>query len=281
MYWNEKYLDNLEQLYWKPKYLGLKSISQKKWSKEGDFISVPRALVNESGPLYSRGIKSSEFKDMIFRQEEILNQFFDIAMSVVSGPILAQLLGCHGLKNPPDAFHSIGREAQDRYGFDGNFTRHDGFFVSKNCAVGVELKLGSKSSLDQIAKYLLMFVSEEKFSGRKDHMELTYIVPGSAVGKHWSSTGLSGATLSKDEIIKAIESVKGESARGLLLSKSEKVVDTGLRVKLEAISWSEFDRRMELVCRELNPKQDGDACLLNVLKGMRAQLRLHPATEVV
>jgi hypothetical protein len=63
MAWNDKYWDIFSNLYWTPRYLGLKSIAQDKWRIDEDRISIPRALVgNKSGPLYTRSRTISETK---------------------------------------------------------------------------------------------------------------------------------------------------------------------------------------------------------------------------
>ena len=75
MTWNRKYWDILDQLYWTPKYLGLSSISKKKWTVRDGLVCVPAELVNKSGPLYTRGTKSGEMKEYLLRQKEILIRY--------------------------------------------------------------------------------------------------------------------------------------------------------------------------------------------------------------
>ena len=73
MNWTTKYWDALEQLYWTPKYLGLKSISRSHWQIEGDRVSVPVAMTNANGPLYRRATTARSFATTVRRQEETFN----------------------------------------------------------------------------------------------------------------------------------------------------------------------------------------------------------------
>jgi len=52
MAWNNKYWDIMDQLYWSPQYLGIRSIPKKHWKKQDGLICVPEELVNNTGPLY-------------------------------------------------------------------------------------------------------------------------------------------------------------------------------------------------------------------------------------
>lgn len=79
--WNAKYWDIIDDLYWNPKYLGLKSIPRKKWQISGERVSLALAdIANTSGPLYSRSRKSDDLRDHLRHQEEILNHVFNLAL---------------------------------------------------------------------------------------------------------------------------------------------------------------------------------------------------------
>ena len=156
MPWNDKYWDIISNLYWTPRFIGLKSISRDKWKVAGDWISIPRELVTSSnGPLYFRARKIDELKTYLHGQEEILNHFFNLVFSIAGDEILSTLF-CRPLEIVDHGpFDSIGREVGARYGWRDkeNVTQQDGFFVSPSSLIGVELKLDSTSWPEQIAKY--------------------------------------------------------------------------------------------------------------------------------
>jgi hypothetical protein len=63
-------------------------------------------------------------------------------------------------ENLPKISGSVGREIGLRYGWrkSENVTQQDGFFVSPSSLIGVELKLGSVSWAEQVAKYAALMV---------------------------------------------------------------------------------------------------------------------------
>lgn len=118
MAWNDKYWDIISNLYWTPRYLGLKSISRERWHVEGDRVWIPSELIaNTSGPLYSRSRTFSETKLYLNRQEEILNHIFNLVFSIAGDEVISRLL-CQPLRiSDQGPFESIGREIGLRYGW--------------------------------------------------------------------------------------------------------------------------------------------------------------------
>jgi hypothetical protein len=75
---------------------------------------------------------------------------------IVSGYPISATLTRVSRKSPG----SVGREIGLRYGWrkSENVTQQDGFFVSPSSLIGVELKLGSVSWAEQVAKYAALMV---------------------------------------------------------------------------------------------------------------------------
>ncbi len=198
MTWIDKYWDIVSNLYWTPRYLGLKSISRDKWLIDGDLISIPRELIwTTNGPLYFRERKFDDLKSYLHGQEEILNHLFDLTFSIAGDDVINQVL-CKPLGfDDTGPFNSIGREVGQRYGWrqQENVTQQDGFFVSPKSLVGVELKLGSTSWPEQIAKYMALMVWEEEQTERHNQVGLLFVVPENAVESHWGDVGLAGAAI--------------------------------------------------------------------------------------
>ena len=148
-------LGHYQQSLLDARYLGLQSISRDKWCIDGEVVSIPLALIaNASGPLYSRSRKFSETKAYLSGQEEILNHMFNLAFSIAADQVISRLL-CRPLEIvDPGPFESIGLEIGLRYGWGEheNVTQQDGFFITKSSLIAVELKLGSTSWPEQIAK---------------------------------------------------------------------------------------------------------------------------------
>ncbi|MCP4308855.1 MAG: hypothetical protein GY788_29065 [bacterium] len=64
-----KYWDIVDQFFWSPKYLGLRSIPKRHWEVGDGRISVPSDLVNSSGPLYSRRRRIADLKEDLHGME--------------------------------------------------------------------------------------------------------------------------------------------------------------------------------------------------------------------
>jgi len=145
MSWNSKYWDAVDNLYWTPKYLGIKSINKKFWGRTGDQICIPKKLVPNGCTLYTRRVKINEQIEQLHHSEEVLNHLFDITFAIAPDSLIEDILfrplGLHDA----GPFESIGREAAVRYnwGFK-NVTQHDGFFTSLKRSSLVPVALWSK-----------------------------------------------------------------------------------------------------------------------------------------
>ncbi len=117
MAWNDKYWDIISNLYWTPRYLGLKSIARDKWEVDATRVSIPKELIaNTSGPLYSRSRSFSQTRAYLNGQEEILNQMFNLVFSIAGDEVVSRLL-CKPLGiSDPGPFQSLGREIGPRTG---------------------------------------------------------------------------------------------------------------------------------------------------------------------
>lgn len=192
--WNRKYWDIVDQYYWAPQYIGMKSIPQRLWQKNGVMATVPADQVNKDGPLYTRARKAESHQVWMRHQEEVLNHIFDIAFAIAPDALIehcfARPLGISDL----GPYLSLGREIRQRYCWSKseNVTQHDGLFVSPSSILGVELKLKSKSSPDQVIKYASVFAWEERHSGPRENLGLLYILENPAEEKHWRECGLEG-----------------------------------------------------------------------------------------
>lgn len=93
MTWTDHYWDAVNEFYWVPSYLGLKSISRKKWEVEGDRVSIPKQLTNPNGPLYRRIVNSTNFPEFVRRQEETFTHIFNLTFSMLPGSVISEIFG--------------------------------------------------------------------------------------------------------------------------------------------------------------------------------------------
>ena len=281
MAWNDKYWDIISNLYWTPRYMGLRSIGQDKWRIDGDQISIPRALIgNNSGPLYTRSRTFSETKVYLNGQEEILNQVFSLVFSIAGDQVVSRLL-CDPLDlSDPGPFESIGREIGTRYGWrkSENVTQQDGFFVSPSSLIGVELKLESSSWPEQIAKYVALMVWEETFSRLRTNLGLLFILPEEALPGHWAKVGLIGPHVDAGFLDRLNRSKLPKKIQSLFDANPIKVKSVLDKLRLAAISWASFRAALADFEAGLDPQHAGDQTLLRLLAGLRRQLEQHDHT---
>jgi hypothetical protein len=278
MGWNAKYWDALDQLYWDPDYLGLRSIAQLRWRRSDGWISVPDPEVNLSGPLYTRGRNSSAWRDHLHRQEEILNHLFNLTFAIAPDDLIARTLLHHLEILDPGPFQSLGREVRQRYGWGANNMQQDGLFVSEAVAVGIEMKLTATSSATQIAKYAALLMWEERYSGKKTHLGLLYIVPATAMKNHWRKCGLQGPVIDADFVDRTNGIELPSEIRALIDNNPEHWRSTLSRMKLAVISWHQLRDRLDRVRGELNPSTPGDQTLVRLISGFLDQLGVHQGT---
>lgn len=281
MSWNSKYWDAVDNLYWTPKYLGIESINKKYWVKTDDHICIPKDLVPNGCSLYTRRVKISDQIEQLHHSEEVLNHIFDITFAIVPDLLIEDIflrpLGIHD-EGP---FESIGREAAVRYNWGlKNVTQHDGFFTSSKSLVGVDIKLGTSSSAEQVVKYAALMAWEELFCGQREQLGLLYIVPKAALASHWKKCGLDGPAV--DGRILDRKWPDGFSKEVLkFLKTNQRQVESVLdRMRLAVISWDELQAKVEKIRDSLDPCHRGDQALIRLLNGFLSQLDAHSGTGI-
>jgi hypothetical protein len=283
MAWNDKYWDIISNLYWTPRYLGLKSIARDKWEIEGNRISIPKELIaNTSGPLYSRSRSFDESRAYLNGQEEILNQMFNLVFSIAGDEVVSRLL-CKPLGiSDPGPFQSLGREIGSRYGWrkSENVTQQDGFFVTPSSLVAVELKLESTSWPEQIAKYVALMLWEEAFSQPRANLGLLFIVPEAALSAHWANVGLDAPKIDAGFAGRLDPLRLPKKIQTLFEANPAEVQSVLGRLHLAAVSWGQFRAAIAAIETELDSHRVGDQTLLRLLAGFRDQLDHHDKTGV-
>lgn len=276
MPWNQRYWDNLNQFYWTPKYVGMASIPEDELTRADGMISLPNHFLPPGERLYRRTEGYDELHKRLHNNEEILNQVFDLAVGIAPDSLLGTLfLEPLGFSTSQELMQ-IGREIRARYGWpdNDNSIQQDGFFVSADTAVAIEIKLRAKSDPDQLLKYAALIAWEERLYGRRDQIGLLFIVPRKDIPKHWQHCGLTTNSISaafadrpRDELPKL--------ARELIdidRSALESVLD---RLQLQVISWQDLRDRLLVVQAGLDRTHAGDATLFRLIEGFLNQLGVH------
>ena len=272
--WNKKYWDIADQFYWAPQYIGMKSIPQRLWLQEGDRVSVATEHVNKTGPLYARARTADAHKVWMQRQEEILNHVFDIAFAIAPDALIAHCFGRPLGISDQGPYLSLGREIRQRYGWSKseNITQQDGLFVSASSVIGVELKLKSKSSPDQVIKYASVFAWEERHSGPRESLGLLYILENAADTKHWRACGLEGPQVDASLLDRVDIAALPKKVRDLVATDRDALSSILDRVSLAAITWADLRAACGRFRETLDQSRAGDQTLIRLIDGLVAQI---------
>jgi hypothetical protein len=280
--WNRQYWDIVRNFYWTLANVGLQALSVEEYRNQDGSVTIPRELVGKRKHLYLREFKEADTLEWMSSQEEILNQFFNIAFAIAADQVIQRvLLRPLGIVDS-GPFESLGREVRSRYGTGLNqrFTQHDGLFLSKSSAVAVELKLDSYSSPQQILKYAALLGLEEQKSGLRKNLGLLFIIPEGALKSHWGKVGLTKAEIDRTYIADMDPLSLSKTTKSIVDRDYSTISDVLDRMRLAAISWSSIKAEVAEIEKSLNNESAGDQTLLRLLSGFQAQLEVHKLTGI-
>src|SRR6056297_849245 len=182
MSWTDHYWEAVNEFYWVPSYLGLKSIPRKLWAVHDDRVCIPKELTNPNGPLYRRIIDSSDFPEFVRRQEETFNHIFNLTFSMLPGEVISGIFG-ELINAGARADYTLTASAHCRqypWIAGANVTTPDALFLAEDSILAVEIKFNAKTSLDSLAKYVSLIAGEVIYGAAQTNMKLLYIFPKDA-----------------------------------------------------------------------------------------------------
>ena len=271
--WSSKYWDIVRQLYWTPKYLGLKSIKKEHWITEGDRVSIPAIFVKDkSGPLYIRDIKENEMIEKLMTYIDPLTHIFNLTFSIAADFVVADLFFTPFGFTDKTNFRNIGRERRKDYdwGKYENVAQPDAFFVGEQSIVGVELKINNRASLEQIIKYTALMVMEEKKAKKEYNLGMLFIIPKSAAAKHWKRCKLNGPDINAGTLdLIDIEEMPKKIQE--LIANDEYHFKNALdRLQLKFITWDNFQQNI----KNIHDHDNTEETLKRLLNGFTEQANI-------
>jgi hypothetical protein len=281
MSWTLQYWDALDNIYWYPEHIGLKSIPQRFWTKSDKAVSIPRDMVNPNGPLYRRLRPSEEYWKIIKRQEEIFNHMFSLTFAVLPGDVISEVLSPFIQAKPDSYYELVNRELMKRYGWEGrgNLTQPDSFFVSNQSIVAIELKFNAVAELNQLAKYLMLFVGETLRNKNQPSLDLIYVfnkAPAESFKKK-IKRDFQAVDSSMCDIL--VESLKNHAVSDIIKTHESEFRDYLNRVNINCITWKDFYDRLEAYSDGLSQGK-GDRTLKRLINGLMTELVEHPLSNV-
>lgn len=275
MGWNDKVFDNLEQLYWSPKKLGLQSVKCAP-TEDGSAYAVSRESLAGSPRLYTRQTSYQAWRASIHRDEELLNHVIDIALGIAPTSFLARAFFAPLGIAPTGPVDVIGREVRARHITlaPEQYTQHDGFFVAQDAIVGMEMKLCARTSIEQMIKYCTQIALEEILHGVKAHVGLVYLVPAGSVARTRRDLGLEDPAMLTRIWEDPLAYTDKSSLRKLLQKHKGKIRSVGGRLRLEIITWDDF--MAAIVETHEIAQSRSDETLCNLMQGLISQISATP-----
>ena len=273
MSWTDTYWDAVNEFYWVPSYLGLKSIPRKKWTVTADSVSIPRALTNPSGPLYRRTINSTDYPIFVRRQEETFNHIFNLALSLLPGRLISDVFGSF-FEDWREA--NLGLASPEYYRSypwisGANITSPDCFLIASNSILAIEIKFNAKTSLDQQAKYVALITSEVVYGNSQGNLALMYIYPKDAEERFLKQTSISPNNVNENCLPVLIDRCTNETVRNFLKQERQTAEYVLSVLDVCCIAWESMRKRLRQVSAGLTDSY-GDQALANVLGGLQLEI---------
>lgn len=245
--WNTEYYDIMSFYYWEPQHLGKKSYPESRYK------NIKDAMVHLKGMEVSLNHQFNFFFRLL--PESMFLHFFK---SIVSD--LAE-----------DNYHY--QSCEDVEGLQLNdATQPDILFLGSKSIIGVELKIGAKTTSEQILKYAMLFYFEQKLSGFAKECNLIFFAP-----KTFSD-------LFREKVVSGEELKSGFSVDMLpdttrsggvsLVGHKEAIIELAKSMTITFVSYSEVYTRLDDLkagIDKLTPYYDA---LLKLLDGMLNELEI-------
>lgn len=281
MAWNSTYWDILDGFYWSPAKLGLKSIPRAKTLPVEGGVVVPKEFINPNGPLYRRVGNAAAAYASLGSQEEPLNDIFDLSMAIASDRIRRALvfepLGISD--NGP--IEMVGKRIDRHFGWENaedTVTQHDGFYITDSSAVCVEMKLGAKSSLDQIAKYAFLYRNEEVRRSRPANLGLLFIVPERRKDDFEHDYARDVIKVGAQILEMAPSATRNKRVYGDIVKHIDAYRDLFARLRIAVVSWSDIVGELDALCAAHGGRDSGDETACRLIAGLSEQIRAHSGT---
>ena len=238
-------------------------------------------MTNPKGPLYRRLKSGEDYWTYLHRQEETFNHIFNLTFAVLPGDVVGEIFNVFTSAGSGHSYESLGRELGTRYfwGEYDNITTPDGFFVADNSILAVELKFNAKTSLDQLAKYMLLFVVEEMVSGQRGNLDLFYVFNSDPAPTFEEQIGVKPTAVGEHLFDDLFISVSNETVKRFLQDNASAFRNTLGRINLSCIMWQDLLDTLVAFSERLEEGR-GDRTLKRLISGLITEIAQHPLSNV-
>lgn len=260
MAWNTEYWDVMRQLYWEPKELGCKRIIE---------LCADCQKKKPSKELRSELLVIDQLK----RREVSLNNVMNIFFSILPSRITSRIFGTVFEHTIADEFTLLDRGAfGDRYGLNFNAAQQDLLFVGNKSFLCVEMKLGTKSKLLQVAKYALQCALEEQLSGKKAAINFVLLAPEKPFSLLWEEAFEDTNSLVEAAHYFDPATIKKKQLRALFESQYEVVERILKQMHFTTMGYQKLGEMLSVESNKLDRTHESDEALFRLINGMITEL---------
>lgn len=262
MNWNAEYYEILDRYYWMPERLAC----MRK-------IDLCDDCKSKRGKTLPQEMRAASVIGRLKRQEVPLNDIFNLFFRIAPRRVPGWLFPEVNAENANESYEVYGQEILDRYGAGvDNVTQQDLFFVGQRHLLAVELKIGAKSELMQIAKYALLFAMEEEQSGKRERLSLVYLTPDKPFEKVWREGFEDLQKLQHAAASYVPDLSRKPGLRKWFGKYADGTRDVLGRMSLSHTTYPQFGERVGQFRSELQPDRPGDETLINLIDGLLVEL---------
>jgi hypothetical protein len=243
--WNKDYYEMIEFYFWEPQHLG--------------------KITNPANPIKTLDDSMKKIGKMEVALNHMFNTFFRFCPSTVLSTLLGSITGNDKLgsvkyQSRYNTEKKIGRDA----------TQADVLLIDESNIVGIELKLESKSSLEQIYKYAMLFNFEKDISGKDKNLYLIYITKNdfpSIFKEKFRSEDLVKSKFSINQI--PDKTKKGNIS---LLDKKKDIVATLNKTNIYFLTFTDYYEILNKIKTDIDVSDKYSDMLLMLINGLLNEL---------
>jgi len=244
--WTSEYYDVMEFYYWEPQHLG------KIRNKESRYNNAKEAL------------------EHIRNMEVSLNHMFNVFFRLAPSSFTNQIIDKYFKKDIKDKFKLQGRYSVSEF---SALVQPDLLFSSKETNFSIEMKIGAKSSLEQVYKYSLLHWLEQEHNKKSKKSLLLYIGKDDFTSL-WRERFSTIEELKEAVVTSDIEKLKTKA------SKIEKVEVNWDEVKklveettVAYCSYSQFATMLKASANQLPKNNEATETVVKLFSGLYSELK--------
>lgn len=247
--WTSEYYDVMEFYYWEPQHLG------KIKNKKSSYNNQKQVL--------------EHIQNMEVSLNHLFNVFFRLAPASFTNEIIHEFFNV----NIEEGLMQQGRYAVSEY---SSLVQPDLLFSSKETNFSIEMKIGAKSSLEQVYKYSLLHWLEQNHNNKKEETKKSLLL---YIGKSdfkslWKEHFSTVEELKEAVIVSDIEKLKIKASKNEEVEINwEEVADLVKKTTIAYCTYYDLASLLQHKISKLSKRNDESETVLKLYTGLYLELK--------